>query len=252
MPIDQISHVLLDAVGTLIYPSPSVGEVYQQAAAAQGLHLPLPEVKGRFSQAYKSIAYPAAATSDAADRLRWQQIVSAVFPELSPVAQQSTFESLWHHFEQPFAWKLFEDAQRLLKKLQTSQYITAVASNFDARLHTILQGHTELAWIPHRFISSEVGAPKPHPAFFESAAKQLGVDSNQLLLVGDDYEADVVGGIVAGLHVAWLQRNPPTASESEVAIAKLKKNLPCQKQLTVIFKLEDLWKNMLTIDQNDR
>lgn len=48
MPFGQISHVLLDAVGTLIYPSPSVGEVYQQAAAAQGLILPLPDVKGRF------------------------------------------------------------------------------------------------------------------------------------------------------------------------------------------------------------
>ncbi|MFO0883739.1 MAG: HAD-IA family hydrolase [Pirellulales bacterium] len=248
MCFGQVSHVLLDAVGTLIYPSPSVGEVYQQAAADQGLHLPLPEVKGRFSQAYKSIAYPAAATSDAADRLRWQQVVSAVFPELFPVAQQATFETLWHHFEQPSAWKLFEDAQRLLKKLQTSQYITAVASNFDARLHTILQGHTELAWIPYRFISSEVGAPKPHPTFFASAANQLGVDSNQLLLVGDDYEADVLGGIAAGLHVAWLQRDPLAASESEAAIAKLRKYLPSQNQLTVIFKLEDLWKSILTID----
>lgn len=248
MCFGQVSHVLLDAVGTLIYPSPSVGEVYQQAAAAHGLHLPLPEVKGRFAQAYRSIAYPAAATSDAADRLRWQQVVSAVFPELPMPAQNAAFECLWHHFEQPFAWKLFEDAKQLLLRLQNSSYTAAIASNFDARLHTILQDHPELAWIPHRFISSEVGAAKPHPTFFATASKQLGVASDQLLLVGDDYEADVVGGVSAGLHVAWLQRNPTIASESEVAFTKLKKSLPSQSHLAVIFELDDLWKHLLTND----
>jgi len=245
MPFGQISHVLLDAVGTLIYPSPSVGEAYQQAAVAQGLHLPLPEVKGRFSEAYHSIAYPAQITSDAADRLRWQQVVSAVFPELTTQAQNAAFESLWHHFEQPSAWKLFEDARQFLQRLQTSSYTTAIASNFDARLHTILQGDPELAWIPHRFISSEIGVPKPHPNFFASAAKQLGAAPQQLLLVGDDYEADVVGGISAGLRVAWLQRNPPRPAESQTALAKLRKELSSPSQLSVIFRLEDLWMSTL-------
>lgn len=245
MPFGQISHVLLDAVGTLIYPSPSVGEVYQQAAAAQGLKLPLPEVKGRFSQAYHSIAYPAQATSDAADRLRWQQVVSAVFPELAPAAQRAVFETLWHHFEQPSAWKLFEDAKSLLQRLQSSQYSTAIASNFDARLHTILQGHPELAWIPHRFISSEIGASKPHPAFFASAAQQLGVDPQQLLLAGDDYQADVLGGISSGLNVAWLQRNPPLSPESISELSQLRKNHSGSNSITVIFTLEDLWVDSL-------
>lgn len=46
---------------------------------------------------------------------------------------------------------------------------------------------------------------KPSRAFFESAAKDLGVDPAEIAMVGDDLEADVEGAIAAGLQAVALR-----------------------------------------------
>jgi len=43
-------------------------------------------------------------------------------------------------------------------------------------------------------------AGKPSPAFFESAAEELGVPKSEIWMVGDDIESDVIGARAAGLR----------------------------------------------------
>lgn len=68
--------------------------------------------------------------------------------------------------------------------------------------------------IPWLFISEEVGASKPDPAFFEPVLRALGSpDRRRVLMVGDNLLADIQGGINAGLDTAWynphrLPRDP--------------------------------------------
>lgn len=68
--------------------------------------------------------------------------------------------------------------------------------------------------IPWLFISEEVGASKPDPAFFEPVLRALGSpDRRRVLMVGDNLLADIRGGINAGLDTAWynprrLPRDP--------------------------------------------
>ena len=46
---------------------------------------------------------------------------------------------------------------------------------------------------------------KPSPDFFAAAARSLGVETDKLLMIGDDVESDVLGAREAGLE-AWLVR----------------------------------------------
>lgn len=213
----RFTHVLFDAVGTLIFPSPSVAEVYQQAAQSLGLSLSQAEVSRRFKIAYAQSAYPSHVDSSLpSDRVRWQQVVSQVLDELTAEHKTIAFEQLWHHFAQPSAWQLFDDAAAALNELQQQGQSLAIASNFDERLHLIVEGHPLLSHFKNVFVSSDLGFAKPHPSFFQQVSQQLSVHPSELLLVGDDLDADVLGGLSAGWTGVWIQRksNPSTAAST--------------------------------------
>lgn len=58
--------------------------------------------------------------------------------------------------------------------------------------------------VPWLFISEEVGASKPDPAFFQAVLAALGDPApDRVLMVGDNLLADVKGGLDAGLDAAW-------------------------------------------------
>lgn len=60
--------------------------------------------------------------------------------------------------------------------------------------------------IPWLFISEEVGASKPDPAFFAPVLAALGVtDRSRVLMVGDNLLTDIQGGANAGLDTAWYR-----------------------------------------------
>ena len=54
------------------------------------------------------------------------------------------------------------------------------------------------------FISEEIGAEKPHVAYFDAvAAKIPGFDRKKALVVGDSLSSDMRGGINAGIDTCW-------------------------------------------------
>ena len=58
------------------------------------------------------------------------------------------------------------------------------------------------------FVSETEGAAKPERLIFERAADRLGVQLGRRTgwMVGDSLEADIAGGIGAGLRTVWLSR----------------------------------------------
>lgn len=49
-----------------------------------------------------------------------------------------------------------------------------------------------------------IGHRKPAPRFYEHIADDLGLDGTRLVMVGDDFEADVLGANQAGLYAIWF------------------------------------------------
>jgi FMN phosphatase YigB (HAD superfamily) len=64
--------------------------------------------------------------------------------------------------------------------------------------------------------SEDVGVAKPDPVIFEAALTALGVTAPEAILVGDAWQADVVGGRAAGLRTVWLNRKGAPSPDPSV------------------------------------
>jgi putative hydrolase of the HAD superfamily len=198
--------ILFDAVGTLIFPDPSVAEAYFAVAAQFGSRLSVPEIQKRFSKALETSFAGRCETNESHERRRWRSIVGEVLSDI-PVHVDAVFEQLWQHFADPRHWRLFDDVGDTFDQLRSRHFQLGIASNFDGRLKNIVGGHAALVACDAVFVSSEVGYSKPDPRFFRTVQQQLGVDPEQIALVGDDEACDVQAAIAAGWRAIHLDRN---------------------------------------------
>ena len=101
-------------------------------------------------------------------------------------------------------------AGALLARLAGS-YRLGILSNWPLAA-TIDRYVEEAGWAPHLaavVVSQRVGTIKPHPAIFAAARAALGgLEPSEILHVGDDWAADVVGAKRAGWRAAWLASRP--------------------------------------------
>ncbi|HZB34527.1 MAG TPA: HAD family hydrolase [Gaiellaceae bacterium] len=106
---------------------------------------------------------------------------------------------------------LADSTHALLEVLRARGLKLALVSN-TASPQWLLQPILERQGIAERVdtivLSSEVGKRKPHPAIFERALSELGVDSSDALFVGDRLDADVLGASRIGMktvQAVWFR-----------------------------------------------
>lgn len=212
---DACRWIAFDAVGTLIHPDPPVGQVYLEAARREGSRLTLAEITSRFSQAFRdterndldstaSQGDAALTTNEPREYARWRSIVHRIIDDVDTPEQ--CFEELFTHFARPASWKCFDDTEATLAALRQRGYRLLLASNFDARLHAVCKGLPALTPIESCLVSSEVGHRKPSPRFFAALLEATGCRPEEVLMVGDDYENDLVGARDAGIPAILIDR----------------------------------------------
>jgi putative hydrolase of the HAD superfamily len=202
--------IVFDAVGTLIFARPAVTEVYLDVATRFGWSGGLAEVEERFRSSFSGISGRDLdfTTNESLQRVRWRELVGKVFRELSAAQVDSIFERLWDHFAQSSSWDVFSDALHAIELCNERGVPWCIGSNFDARLHQVVAGHSQLARCQRVFCSSEVGFDKPAAEFFGKIEKSLGLSSNRLIMIGDDARLDAAAAEQAGWIGLWLNRDP--------------------------------------------
>jgi putative hydrolase of the HAD superfamily len=106
-------------------------------------------------------------------------------------------ESDFSRHEESFAW--MDGAREVLRELRQEGYRLGLVSNLTTPYKRTSRrlGIEEL--VDQLAYSCDVGAIKPARALFEAALGPLGVPSHQAVMVGDTYEADILGARRAGL-----------------------------------------------------
>jgi len=216
---DTISWVVFDAVGTVITPQPTVSAAYWSIGQRWGSQLDCETVRARFRVAFtasETACFPAnrrGQTSEAEEWSRWQWIVSEALPDVQD--PEACFQELWEHFARPQHWTIYPEVPAVIAELQRRGYRCAIASNFDARLHGLLETQPVLSTCLPRLVSSEVGYRKPATGFYREVLSRCDALPHQVLMVGDDLAADVTAPRELGLSALWLNRpqaDPPALS----------------------------------------
>ncbi len=103
-----------------------------------------------------------------------------------------------------FASRCIEIARPTLDYL-TWRYPMVLVSNFYGNLNTVLREFDLDAYFLDVVESSVVGLYKPDPAIFLRGAEILGIEPENLLVVGDSLTKDILPAEKAGFKTAWLK-----------------------------------------------
>lgn len=210
----MIRAILLDAAGTLIRPSEPVADVYARYFAATGW----PVDAGRLSDAFRSAfggagdpSYPDYPEGDLAERAWWRNVVAATARaagvEMPDEALERCFAGLFEHYASGDAWAVFPEVRQQLARWRSRGFLLAVVSNFDRRLHRILDELDLASAFDAVVCSADARARKPDSAIFRQALDRLDVSPVEAVHIGDCQVAD--GGGAAGLGIAGFVLERP-------------------------------------------
>jgi len=93
-----------------------------------------------------------------------------------------------------------EDVRRVLPMLKEAGYYMAVLSNRDKPFQDVMESHDLAPFFEFSLAAGEVGIYKPEPGVFEHALKRASLNASEVVYVGDNSFADIIGARRAGLR----------------------------------------------------
>lgn len=123
---------------------------------------------------------------------------------------------------------LFEGAHEILDYLQPNYKMHIITNGFN-EVQSQKMDKSNLSKYFEKIITSEdAGVKKPNPIIFEYALNQAKATSNESIMIGDNWEADIMGAKNVGLDVIFCNFNKESVSEnikSVSCLADIKKYL---------------------------
>lgn len=130
---------------------------------------------------------------------------------------------------------LLEGAMEVLDYLKQKNYRLFIITNgFKEVQHKKLETSGLKAYFEKTFISEEIKCPKPGRQIFEHAIKSANAKKSKSLMIGDDWDGDIIGALNFGIDAVFLSENNTKAE----GIPKTMLNP--NNSLFTIFELNDL------------
>ncbi len=200
--------VLLDVGDTMARANPSWRDVYATVFVDHGIEATAEQFEAAFRDAWGAWAHegPFEATEEASFR-RLTELDQLVFDRLGyPDLPEAFFHDVDLAFRKRSAFYVFPDVMPALDAMQAAGLRLAVVSNWGWYAPELLQTLELARHFEVMSISARVGYQKPHPAIFEHALELLDLSADQVVHVGDDPEADVVGARRVGIEPVLIDR----------------------------------------------
>ena len=104
-------------------------------------------------------------------------------------------------------WSLYPETRKVLDEVRSRGYKTALISNFNDEIHTLLKELGIYDKFDFVISSQEAGVPKPDPRIYQFALKKLDLLAEEALMIGDNYDADYQAPLDLGMQALFLDRN---------------------------------------------
>lgn len=207
---DDLACVLFDLDGTL---------VDQEGAAVAALHAWLPSY-GLSADDIQALIplwfeleqrhYPTWLAGEITFQEQRRRRLQDFMPAVSTTIRLDQPDTLFAEYLACYkaAWTAFDDAAPALQRVAAAGLQVAVLTNGDQAQQTAkLRATGLLALSGPVFASSALPAGKPDRRAYFEACRRLRLTPGQVLMVGDNYELDVVPARAAGLAAVHLDRS---------------------------------------------
>jgi len=130
----------------------------------------------------------------------------------------------------PTKTNLFPHTHHILSKLSKNYKLHIITNGFSEVQDIKLTKSNLKQYFDVIVCSEETGYKKPHKTVFNTALNKAKTTNKQSVMIGDSYEADVIGALRAGMKAIWF--NP----DYEIA-KKIVHQINCLSQLSTIFRV---------------
>jgi len=141
--------------------------------------------------------------------------------------QYKTSESLIHTLSKeyidylPNHNLLFDGAIDILNYLKPKYQMHIITNGFEEVQHKKMHNSDLLPFFDQIITSEEVGVKKPNPKIFKYALKKSKAKANESIMIGDNFEADILGAKNVGMHTIFCEFNGEIATEKVITVNKL-------------------------------
>ncbi len=207
--------IFFDAVGTLFGVNGSVGEIYGQIAQKYGVDADADALNHAFFQSFRKappLAFPGTdLTSIPNKEFHWWRAIALQTFETVGVLEQFRdfdpfFDDLYAHFATAEPWRVYPETPGTLNYWRSQGVELAIVSNFDSRIHRVLDALGFAPLFSSVTISTEAGSAKPDFKIFEVALNKHDCPPAAAWHVGDSFKEDYEGAKAAGMRAVWLKR----------------------------------------------
>jgi HAD superfamily hydrolase (TIGR01549 family) len=220
--LNRFQGVFFDAGDTLITADPPVREVALTLAprffpdlAPPLLLSALAAARAFFSQYYLHYS------SQEEDRLL-ADMAQAMRTALRETADVDVdFLPFVNQVRDAIRYRPFPDVLPTLRSLRRWGKTLAVVSNWDPALPTLLAEVGLAEFFAFILPSAEIGVEKPDGRIFSLALQRLELEPQEVVHIGDSYEADVVGARAVGITPILLDREDKARYQDVIRIGSL-------------------------------
>jgi len=112
--------------------------------------------------------------------------------------------------ELPFDNHLFEGTIELLEYLKQKYTLHIITNGFSEVQFLKLKNSNISHFFTTVTTSEEVGRKKPHRLVFEKALRKANANASQSIMIGDTFEADILGAEGVGMHTLFYNYRSET------------------------------------------
>jgi putative hydrolase of the HAD superfamily len=183
-----VQAVLLDSLGTLLQLEPPAPRLVRELRERYGVTLSDAEARDAFAA---EVAYYRVRHDEGRDGRSLADLVPALLPAMMASLR----------------FRPYPEVPAAIAHLREANLRLAVVSNWDISLAEVL-GRAGLGeGFELILTSAAIGASKPDPRIFTTAAATLGLEPRQLVHIGDSAALDVIGARAAGIEPILIVRD---------------------------------------------
>jgi len=116
---------------------------------------------------------------------------------------------------------LFNNAIEVLEYLKEKYMMHIITNGFEEVQFKKLRNSNLLPFFDKIITSEKVGVKKPNPKIFQYAMDISGASSNESIMIGDNFEADILGAINVGMQAIFCEFNGEVATQEVPTVYNL-------------------------------